>query len=387
MTRMSLARRALWRTRRLILTRGDGAGTAGPLVVAGFFRTASGVGQSARACAAGLRRHGYAPLCVDVSAAFGQEDLDPGLDLAPMPRASGGVLILHANAPETERALFELGLWRGRGWRVIGYWAWELDVAPPGWADAARHLAELWTPSAFVADTFRESVGRPVKVVPHYVETPPLAPPRGGATVCLAMADGRSSFHRKNLLGAVAAFRRAAAARDDVRLIVKTRNLGEYPQDAAALAAATGGDPRIETLDRSLPPAEQKALIAAADIVISLHRSEGFGLVLAEAMAAGKAVVTTAWSGNMDFTDADVAMMVPARLAAADDPSGVYAQDGGRWAEPDIDAAATMLSRLFDDRGLRERLGRKARDRVRERLDGAAYGRALEGVDAIAPGG
>lgn len=380
MTRMSLAKRALWRARRLILTRGDGAGTAGPLVVAGFFRTASGVGQSARACVAGLRRHGVDPLCVDVSAAFGQVDLDPGLALAPMPRGAGGVLILHANAPETERALFELGLWRGRGWRVIGYWAWELDVAPPGWAAAARHLAEVWTPSAFVAGAFRESVSRPVKVVPHYVEVPPPPPPpRGGATVCLAMADGRSSFHRKNLLGAVAAFRRAAAARDDVRLIVKTRNLREYPEDAAALAAATGGDPRIETLDRSLPASEQKALIAAADIVVSLHRSEGFGLVLAEAMAAGKAVVATAWSGNMDFTDADVAMMVPARRVAADDPSGVYAQGGGRWAEPDLDAAAAMLSRLFDDPGLRERLGRKARERVRARLDGGAYMRALEG--------
>ncbi len=139
------------------------------------------------------------------------------------------------------------------------------------------------------------------------------------------------------------------------------------------------GVPNIRLETRTLPPADALAFTAAADIVLSLHRSEGFGLVLAEAMRLGKPVVATGWSGNMDFMDESSAMLVPYRLIEARDPRGVYQAPGAMWAEPDIAAAASMLRRLADDAGLRAALGARGRAAA-ARLDGEALRAAVRSI-------
>jgi glycosyltransferase involved in cell wall biosynthesis len=378
----SLATRARWRLRDLIghRPRRD-APVEGPLVVAGFFRTASGVGQSARACADALDEQGLAPVRVDLSEAFGQVDLDPQKTLSAMPKGPG-VVILHANAPETERALFVLGLNRFRRWRVIGYWAYELNIAPASWITSARHLSELWTPSRFVATAFEGKVGARVRVVPHFVPIPResgVAPsPRGGVT-CLALGDGRSSFERKNLLGAVRVFREAASGVASCRLIVKTRKIKEFPQFSEALREAIGDDRRIETIDADLAIEAHHRLMESADILVSLHRAEGFGLSIAEAMARGMAVLATGWSGNLDFMSEDASLAAPYQLVPVNDPFGVYADVGeaARWAEPDEAASARLLRRLIDDAALRARLGARARTVIAARLASANVSAAL----------
>lgn len=386
----TLYRRAQWKLRRLLLApplREAGAAPGGPLVVAGLFRTASGVGQSARACAMGLEKHGARPLCVDLSAEFGQVDCEAGTALAPMPQARSGTLILHVNAPETERALFHLDMWRGRRWRIIGVWAWELAAAPASWLGAAARLSELWAPSRFVAGAFRERIAIPVKVVPPMVAPPDAAPEPAKARaffgfspadiVCLAMGDGRSSFERKNLAGAIAAFRKGAGARSDAKLIVKTRNLGEFPDAERAIRAAAAGDGRIRIVDGSLSKAGRDGLLAAADIFLSVHRSEGFGLVLAEAMALGKAVIATGWSGNMDFMDTQSAALIPHSLVRVACPIYRDAPAGAVWGEPDIAAAAAALARLMAEPAFRREMGEAGRRAVAEKLDGRAYVEAL----------
>ena len=109
-------------------------------------------------------------------------------------------------------------------------------------------------------------------------------------------------------------------------------------------------------------------LMAAADIVISLHRSEGFGLVPAQAMALGKPVIATAWSGNLDFMNKRNSALVSYSLVPVDDPDGVFGADGQMWADADIDEATEWLRRLADDRELRRRIGATAAKDVAEQL-------------------
>ena len=353
-----------------------------PLVIAGMFGTANGIGRAARACLDAFRAEGLDPYAIDLSGLFNQSDTVADLELRSMPRSRTGTLILFANAPETERALIGLGLRRWHNWRIIGCWAWELPVAPEGWVSAARHLSEIWTPSQFVQDCFDGEVAIPVKKVPHYVpvraDRRPAKPDNAPLDV-LALADGRSSLHRKNLLASVRIFKAAFEDAPGVRLTLKCRNLSEYETYHEEVASLTGGDDRIRLIDQSLARPAFAQLISEADILLSPHRSEGFGLHLAEAMATGLPTIATGWSGNMEFMDAGTAALLPYSLEPVDDPTGVYAAcERSRWARPDETAAAEALRTLRDDPDARNALGEAGRNGVAGALTSRAY------VDALA---
>ncbi len=378
----TLTEKAVWRLRRFTLPSGADLGGDARLVVAGLFSTASGVGQSARACLEGLQKLGVAASAVDLSWLFNQVDLPSEGWATGLERPeTGGTLILHLNAPETEIALFRLGLRRWRRWRVIAYWAWELPVAPASWRGPSRHVSEVWTPSAFVRDAIASRIAKPVRVAPHHVPVPKTTGPAatGSAITCLVMADARSSFHRKNALGAIDLFQRAFRTEERARLLLKCRNVSEYDDVRKSLSRACESDRRIELIDASLPADELFRLMSRADIVLSPHRSEGFGLHLAEAMALAKPVIATGWSGNMEFMTDRNSALVPYRLAPAIDPYNVYKHgDKTVWAEPDLAAGAEMLRSLAHDPAARRRLGDQARRTVSEKLNGEAYIQALD---------
>jgi len=205
------------------------------------------------------------------------------------------------------------------------------------------------------------------------------------ALVVLVAFNLASSFERKNPLAAVAAFRAAFGARADRLLLLKVGNAGHAPADFERLAAAVADAPNIRLETRTLPVADAHALTAAADIVLSLHRSEGFGLVPAEAMLLGRPVVATGWSGNMTFMDDSCAALVDYRLVPARDPRGVYAVPGATWAEPDIAHAAEWLRRLGDDPGLRARLGPAGQVAARARLGAAPLAEAVRALGLAVP--
>jgi glycosyltransferase involved in cell wall biosynthesis len=151
----------------------------------------------------------------------------------------------------------------------------------------------------------------------------------------------------------------------------------------AALTAAAG--PNVRIVDETWPYAEVKALIAGADVLISLHRAEGFGLTPAEAMALGCPVVATGYSGVLDFMDDTNAILVPWRAVPVDDPQGIYTYKGETWAEPDLDAAAAALTRLRAEPKLRKRLAEAGRRTVAEKLTPQAWFETLpEAVKAAA---
>lgn len=377
---LPIVERLLWRCRDAVLSKpaSDISQVDGPIAVAGLFRAASGIGQSARACADGLENAGVDVHRVDLSAAFGQEDLPPDPRLSKRPNP-GGTLIVSFNGPEFERALFLLGNWRGSGRRVIGMWVWEMPVAPRDWRAATRWLSEIWVPSRFSYEALRPLTDKPMKIVPYYVPAPSATPSRllESPFTIITLADGKSSFARKNLLAAIAAFRTANFTKP-AQLIVKTRNLESAPLHKVALDFACSEDPRIHVVDGSLSHSEVMGMLNQTDVLLSLHRSEGFGLTIAEAMLRGKAVVATNWSGNTDFMDKTCAIPVPFQLVPVDDSFGVYrALPGAVWAEPDVGYAAHALERLSSNPELCKILGNAAQARVAKLTTGQVYLEAL----------
>ena len=380
LSRVPIVEKLVWRCREALLSRPVASmATAGePVSVAGLFRTASGIGQSARACADGLENAGIPVHRVDLSAAFGQVDLPPDdrfLNRAP----SGGTLIVHFNAPEIERALVLLENWRGSARRIIGMWVWEMTVTPPDWQPATRWLSEIWVPSRFSFDALRPLTEKPMKIVPYFIAAPERAPEAspGPAFKVISLGDGNSSFARKNLTAAVRAFQQASFNRP-AELILKTRNLAQAPAFLEELDAHSQRDPRIRIIDGSLSYDEVMDLISSVDVLLSLHRAEGFGLTIAEAMLRSKSVIATGWSGNTDFMDENCAVPVPYRLVPVDDSFGVYRTlPGALWAEPDEAFAAQAMSELAINPSRLQALGAAARQRLLPFTTGDAYFRAL----------
>jgi glycosyltransferase involved in cell wall biosynthesis len=353
-----------------------------PIAVAGLFSTMSGIGEGARLAYDALDAAGVAPSAFDISAAFGQAEIEGPVRRAIVP-GSGGTLVVHHNAPFLPHALWALGRARVRGRRVVGYWAWEFPRIPEAWLPSLRYLHEIWVPSELTREAVAAATDLPVHVVPHPLPPPTVTPnmrarlglPADALIVLTAFHMG-SAFTRKNPLAAIAAFRRAFGDAPDRLLAIKLIDHGASPIARAELERAIAGASNIRLLNVMLPPADMAGLIAAVDIVLSLHRSEGFGLVPAEAMQLGKPVVATGWSGNMDFMNERNSAPVSYDMVPVQDPyDGAFIADGQHWADAHVDHAADWLRRLAAEPELRQRLGDAARADIARQLSPESFAR------------
>jgi glycosyltransferase involved in cell wall biosynthesis len=341
------------------------AGAEGPIKVVGYFAGSHGIAASARLAARAFEALGVPVERIDVThAKLGWE----GRLTAPV---AASAWIFHLNPPELLAALACLGPRQLQGARY-GYWAWELPRAPLRWRRDGALVDEIWAPSAYTAQAL-DGAAAPVRVVPHplfiedYAKVVPA--PRRGKFQGVSVFDFNSSLARKNPEGAILAWMRAFGADPDCELTLKTQNGALFPDQLAVLRATAPANVRV--IDEVWPYADVQSLIAGADVLVSLHRAEGFGLTPAEAMALGTPVLATAWSGVLDFMDETCALMVASQPTPVDDPQKVY--HGQSWAEPDLEAAAAGLARLRDDAGLRGRLAAAGRARVAERLSPQAW--------------
>ena len=283
---------------------------------------------------------------------------------------------------------------------TIGLWYWELLELDAAHVSQYDRVDEVWAASDLVAGTFRALGSKPVHMIPAVV--PPVEPPALDDDVArlpeglrvLFTFDANSSVARKNPFACVEAFRRAFTAEEQGRsahLIVKAMSSENYPGLSDQLAAAVdsvGGT----LIGQDLPRPQMDALLDSCDVYLSLHRSEGFGLGMAEAMSLGKAVVATAFGGNTSFMTMDTAGLVGfgMRQIVKEDHAlqpaykRVY-RPGRWWAEPDIDQAAAWLRLLADDPGLRLAMGTRAATHIREVAGPLAVGRAMAArLDEIA---
>jgi glycosyltransferase involved in cell wall biosynthesis len=321
-----------------------------------------------------------------------------------LPQSVCRASIYHVNADQTLEVHDRLGKVFDASWYNIGCWHWELPELPDAWIPSASVLDEIWAPSLFVQSAVSRKVTIPVVHMPHGIEVTHIEPcspeelgvPPGRFTF-LCMFDLDSVAHRKNPLGAVEAFRRAFPQESSAALLVKAGHADRHPEEYAELEERLRGIPNVYLTDRMLPRARVNGLLSACDAIVSLHRSEGFGLILAEAMSLGKPVVATGWSGNMDFMNVGNSCPVRYELVPLD-RSYVHVQEGQQWAEPDLDHAAHLMRRIFDDSAYRTHIGNAARNAIRTQFSpevaGLRYRRRLEflgligkeGLAAEAPG-
>jgi len=353
-----------------VLAKGEPAPSPGPLVVSGFIGGTKGVSRAARLTLEGLRAAGFSPTAHDLTALFAAGD---GAEAHLPADRPGGVWVLHVNAPEAIAAMSRVNErdWQGR--YRIGYWAYELPKIPAQWARAARAFHEIWAPSRFVAEAIAASgVTTPVRVMPHPVMLgpPPFAhDPMSSDFTVLAMGDLKSSATRKNLVGAIEIYKRAFPdASSSVRLILKVQSDDAHPEFLEAALTSTSGRGDILFRTGSVTDTEIGQLIAASSVLLSPHRSEGFGLSLAEAFLAGVPALATGWSGNMDFMSDVPELLIAHTLVPVRDPSGIYRTPGQKWAEPDIDDAVAKLRALAASPLLRREVAARGRAAVQAHM-------------------
>lgn len=340
-----------------------------PILVAGALRAASGLGESARLSHDALKAQRLPVYGLYLTEAVMQPVGIPDFVFEDGRDCEGpGILLLHVNAPFMPLALLRIGRRLVRDKYIIGYWAWELPQMPQDWRFGVPFVHEIWAPSNFTAQAIRPiSQQRAVQVVPHPVafraptNTLAIRSAKQPFTV-LSLFDTTSSFARKNPLAVISAFRQAFGNDASVHLILKASCMSGFSAGRALIEAAMEGATNITLIDRIMSFREIDALYAESDVVMSLHRSEGFGLTIAEAMCHGLPVIATDWSGNVDFVTAQTGIPVPFRFVAAEDPQGTYHHPDMNWAEVNVEAAASALRRLREDRQLSSRLGQAGAD-------------------------
>ncbi len=274
-----------------------------------------------------------------------------------------GVSLLTVNSDFT-RLILDTHPDTGAGRYRIGLWAWELADFPAVMHDGFALVDEIWTPSEFATRAIAAHSPIPVRTIPVPVPDPgePVREP-SARTQFLFIFDFNSTGGRKNPWGAVEAFRRAFPGREDVRLVLKATNGHLNTPAVERLRRAIGSDPRIELQERYLTVTELGALYAGTDAYVSLHRGEGFGLTIAEAMVRGIPVIATDYSGTTEFFGPEHGWPVPYTMTDVG-PGWPPYQPEGRWAEPDLDAAAAAMRAVAENREEAQRRGQAARAHI-----------------------
>jgi glycosyltransferase involved in cell wall biosynthesis len=236
---------------------------------------------------------------------------------------------------------------------VTGYWAWELPHVPHNWVFGLSAVHDVAVPSRFTADAVqRLSPELPVRIAPHPVSLAHPAPHLALGEVkarpftILSACSIASGFNRKNPLATIRAFRRAFGSDSSKRLKLLVTNVHHFPQARDAIEAEINGSRNIQASWRVLEPMAFARWWSEGDVYLSLHRAEGFGLPLAEAMCAGMPAVATGWSGNVDYMDTANGYLIEYSLIDVDDAQGKYPSDLGQWAEPNIEHASAILAHL-----------------------------------------
>lgn len=250
----------------------------------------------------------------------------------------------------------------------VACWTWELASFPTAAAESFRPFDEVWVPSTFALAAVAGSSPVPVRWLPPAVGEPPAVSAGRDQFdlphepfVFLCVLDGRTALERHNPLAVAEAFHRAFADRTDVLLVLHGATAVE---ELTRLRTTCNDRANVRLLDET---ADLDGLLSLCDAFVSLHRSEGTGLTLLEAMRRGKPVVATGYSANEDFMHAENSLAVRYHLTEIDRDHGPYRR-GNVWAEADVDHAAEQMLRLADDRALARRLGEQAQQDVAREL-------------------
>ncbi|MBI4402730.1 MAG: glycosyltransferase [Deltaproteobacteria bacterium] len=292
-----------------------------------------------------------------------------GDEFRPGIRRPYSINLIHLNAHRTTSLAQLIPGWFSGGYN-IGFWNWEFSKFSESLCENFIFFDEIWVPSTFAFNSISSVSPIPIKHIPYPCLSGSsstqgvqwrerLHLPSDGF-MFLFVFDLRSYFDRKNPLAIIEAFRRAFGNKSDACLVLKTTHAGEYPHLLHLLQRKIGHSQNIRLVDATYSRIEIRDLMAACNAYVSLHRSEGFGLTMLDAMAAGKPVIATNYSGNVDFMNERNSLLVDYRLIPNNKAWGPY-EKGFLFADPDIEQAAQYMAKLENDREFAVNLGQVAR--------------------------
>lgn len=267
-------------------------------------------------------------------------------------------------------------------YRIAG-WSWELEQFPLEPVARAGLVNEIWTPSEFCAEAVRNVLSdRPVHAMMPGVTVPQVTPRprsdfglRDDRFLFLFLFDMGSVMERKNPLGLIRAFRQAFSGNEPVQLAIKVSRGQSRPDDLASLQAA-GREAGVVIINRVMSRDESFALMDQCDCYVSLHRAEGFGLTVAEAMLLGKPVIATDYSATTEFLNAEVGLPVRYRRVALGQELPPYPADA-IWADPDEADAAEQMRWVYEHPAEAKALGSRARQHAATVLSPKAAGERM----------
>ena len=359
--------------------------------VVGFFRYPSGLQQVASALVDALAAAGVRAELRDVPMPSNRDGRRrtgfDGLERAPVTILNTG---LDLSVPEVYRLA---ALHPKRGTYRVAVWWWELEKLPAEWLGRGADVDEIWAPTTFIASAL-EPLGKPIFPMLPSVRRPEFTPrPKEhfgldpSKYAFLFVFDMNSRMPRKNPLALIRAFRLAFAPADPVELVIKVSPQESYFPEWWGDLRRAAADASVKLIDRHLSRDELSGLMNAADAYVSLHRSEGLGLTMAEAMLLGKPTIATAYSGNLDFMTPDNSYLVRYEKATIAEAVWPYPR-GCEWAEPSVGHAAELMRRVFDHPDDARRTAERGRVEVTALLSPEVAGRRMAArLAEIAAGG
>ncbi|MDG5497952.1 glycosyltransferase family 4 protein [Niveispirillum sp. BGYR6] len=354
----------------------------------GHARSEFGVGEDVREAARALTAAGIPFAVIDIPPGSGIGQGDRLLDQQIGDRLPFSTSLFCMTAMETARLHADRGDAIFQGRRTIGFWPWELPQWPEGWRHCFDLVDEVWASSRFTYGAYRAVGGRKVRHMPMAVTVAGAASDirvrlgtRDGTFLFVCAFDGLSGMPRKNPLAVVAAFREAfPSGNEPVSLVVKGMRATVGSEELyRQLEEACRQDPRIHLIDGTWARSDMLGLLQAADCFVSLHRAEGFGRCLAEAMLLGKPVIATGYSGNMDFTLPGTAALVDHDCRPVEPGEYPYAE-GMIWAEPDISHAAWWMRHIWSEPVNRNRLEAAGQWLIQQTYSPKVIGQSYAGI-------
>ena len=350
--------------------------------IVGYLCDETGVGESARATMRALGSQDFPLAWTMVKSSGARQEDKSALDFPP--GHPYNINLFYVNADQTPVVYEELGASFFAGKYNIGYWAWELERFPRDWMDRFKYLDEIWVGSRFVQNTLAHVAPIPVVIMGVGMDASVSADVSDRDVLGIARDkfvflfsfDMLSFIERKNPYGVIEAYRRAfGSASQDTLLVIKVNNLERSSEHQAALRQAVDSVSGM-LIDHYLSRTELDLLFNRCDAYVSLHRSEGFGMTIAEAMCLGKPVIATDYSGNTDYMNVSNSYPVSYRLAALDQDYGPY-RCGELWADPDLDHAAAQMRHVFENQSEARLRGERAAADIRRWYGHEAMGKKI----------
>ncbi|HVB01397.1 MAG TPA: glycosyltransferase [Acidimicrobiales bacterium] len=366
----------------------------GGIQVSGYFKAEMGVGELGRNTIKTIATSGIPYSTLTITDVIHRQNLD-FIDR----KADGHAInVVCMNADSIVHFAYRMGAEYFRNRYTIGVWAWEIEEFPEEFDTSFQYVDEIWASSEFTREAIAARGLKPVYTLPVTVQVDRVETALDRSTLGIPQGflflfcfDLLSIFDRKNPLGVIDAFTKAFQPNEGPVLVIKALNGDKRLAGLEKIRIRARGRSDIVILDKYLERDDNVSLFNESDCYVSLHRSEGLGLTIAEAMSLGKPVIATAYSGNMDFMKADNSYLIPFTYGLVPKGCDPY-RPGARWAEPDISEAAKAMRYVFENPAAAAKVGGRARQYMEEKHSPDAtssfilerYQHAIESLDGDA---